>query len=108
MSQVRKENERRLPIHPAHFERIDADLRSSIFLETGYGEHFGVPDHQLAPWVAGFRTHEELIAECDVILLAKPLHEDLEELREGQVLWGGRTACRTRRSRRPPSTAGSP
>ncbi len=29
-----------------------------------------------------------MIAECDVILLAKPLHEDLAELREGQVLWG--------------------
>ncbi|THA78060.1 alanine dehydrogenase [Streptomyces sp. A0642] len=88
MSQARKENEHRLPIHPAHFERIDGDLRSSIYLQTGYGEHFGVSDRQLAPLVAGFRSREELIAECDVILLAKPLHEDLAELRDGQVLWG--------------------
>ncbi|MGW7091739.1 N(5)-(carboxyethyl)ornithine synthase [Streptomyces sp. NPDC054874] len=88
MSQSRKENERRLPVHPAHFARIDVDLRSSIYLQTDYGEHFGVPDHQLAPWVAGFRSREELIAECDVILLAKPVHEDLAELRDGQVLWG--------------------
>ncbi|CAG7615809.1 Alanine dehydrogenase [Actinacidiphila bryophytorum] len=88
MSQTRKENEHRLPIHPAHFERIGADLRSSLYLQTGYGEHFGVPDSQLAPFVAGFRPREELIAECDVILLAKPLHEDLAELRDGQVLWG--------------------
>jgi alanine dehydrogenase len=88
MSQTRKENEHRLPVHPAHFERIDADLLGSIFLQTGYGEHFGVPDEELAPLVAGFRSREDLIAECDVILLAKPLHEDLAELREGQVLWG--------------------
>ncbi|WP_370673252.1 N(5)-(carboxyethyl)ornithine synthase [Streptomyces sp. DvalAA-14] len=88
MARTRKENERRLPIHPAHFERIDADLQPSIYLETGYGEHFGVPDHQLAPLVGGFRSREELIAQSDVILLAKPLHEDLAELREGQVLWG--------------------
>ncbi|MFF7153720.1 N(5)-(carboxyethyl)ornithine synthase [Streptomyces sp. NPDC008139] len=88
MAQTRKENEHRLPIHPAHFERIDADLLGSIYLQTGYGEHFGVPDEQLAPLVAGFRRREELIAECDVVLLAKPLHEDLAELREGQVLWG--------------------
>ncbi|WP_447038580.1 N(5)-(carboxyethyl)ornithine synthase [Streptomyces sp. DSM 118878] len=88
MSQTRKENEHRLPIHPAHFERIDADLQACIYLQTGYGEHFGVSDHQLTPWVAGFRSREELIAECDVILLAKPLHEDLAELRDGQVLWG--------------------
>ncbi|MEU8700357.1 N(5)-(carboxyethyl)ornithine synthase [Streptomyces sp. NPDC048680] len=88
MSQARKENEHRLPIHPAHFERIDADLRSSIYLQTDYGEHFGVPDQQLAPHVAGFRSRDDLIAECDVILLAKPLHQDLAELRDGQVLWG--------------------
>lgn len=88
VSQARKENERRLPIHPAHFERIDVDLQPSIYLQTGYGEHFGVSDRQLAPWVAGFRSREELIAECDVILLAKPLREDLAELRDGQVLWG--------------------
>ena len=34
----RKENERRLPIHPMHFQRIDADLREHIYLENGYGE----------------------------------------------------------------------
>lgn len=88
MSQTRKENEHRLPVHPAHFERIDADLRESVYLQNGYGEFFGVPDAQLAPYVAGFRSREELIAECEVILLAKPLHEDLAELRDGQILWG--------------------
>ena len=40
----RKENERRLPIHPHHFERIDADLRANLVLEAGYGERFGVTD----------------------------------------------------------------
>jgi alanine dehydrogenase len=38
--------------------------------------------------VAGMRTREELIAECDVILLLKPDSKDLAELRHGQVLWG--------------------
>ena len=42
MAQSRKENEHRLPIHPAHFDRIDADLRGRIHLEQGYGGHFGV------------------------------------------------------------------
>ena len=40
MSRSSKKDERRLPIHPRHIERIDADLRSSIFLESGYGECF--------------------------------------------------------------------
>ncbi|WP_327290978.1 N(5)-(carboxyethyl)ornithine synthase [Streptomyces sp. NBC_01198] len=88
MSHTRKENEHRLPVHPAHFDRIAADIRRNIFLESGYGEYFGVTDSALAPLVGGFRSRAELIAECDVILLAKPLHEDLGELREGQVLWG--------------------
>ena len=88
ISRSGKENERRLPIHPLHLERIEADLRGRIYLEQGYGERFGVPDEQLASSVAGLRSREQLIAECDVILLPKPQPQDLAELRVGQVLWG--------------------
>ena len=42
IARSQKENERRLAIHPRHIERIEADLRRSIYLEPGYGEHFGV------------------------------------------------------------------
>ncbi|GGV04437.1 alanine dehydrogenase [Kitasatospora herbaricolor] len=88
MAQSRKENEHRLPIHPAHFDRIDVDLRGRIHLERGYGEHFGVSDGQLAPLVAGLLSRAELIRQSDVVLMAKPMPEDVAELREGQVLWG--------------------
>ena len=88
IARSRKENEHRVPIHPRHLERIDPGLRRSIYLEHGYGERFGIPDEQLAGSVAGLHSREQLIAECDVILLAKPLSEDLAELRSGQVLWG--------------------
>ncbi|SDK06833.1 Alanine dehydrogenase [Cryobacterium psychrotolerans] len=88
MSRSRKPDERRLPIHPLHFDRIDPEVRARMFLESGYGEDFGVSDEQLAPLVAGLRSRDELIAECDVILLAKPLLADVEQLREGQTLWG--------------------
>jgi alanine dehydrogenase len=88
VSQSRKEHERRLPIHPQHIERIDADLRRNMFLERGYGEPFGVPDERLAPLVAGLTPRRQLIAECDVVLLPKPIAQDLAELRYGQVLWG--------------------
>lgn len=84
----RKQDELRLAIHPAHVERIDADVRAHLFLERGYGERFGVPDAQLEPLVAGLRERERLFAECDVLLLPKPLAEDLETLRPGQVVWG--------------------
>jgi alanine dehydrogenase len=88
MSRSRKENEWRLPIHPLHLERIEADLRKRIYLERGYGERFGVPDERLAPYVAGLLPRRQLLAECDVILHPKPLAADLAELRPGQVLWG--------------------
>ena len=84
----RKENEHRLPVHPLHLDRIDAGLRARIFLERGYGERFGIADAQLAPLVAGVRARQQLITECDVIVLPKPTGHDIAELREGQVLWG--------------------
>jgi alanine dehydrogenase len=87
-SQSRKENERRLPIHPLHLERIDADLRARIYLEQGYGERFGIPDERLAPYVGGMRTRAQLVAGCDVLLLPKPTAQDVAELRDGQILWG--------------------
>ena len=83
-----KENELRLPIHPQHFDRIDADLRARIVLERGYGERFGVSDEHLATQVGGIRPRDQVIATSDVVLLPKPTLADVESLREGQVLWG--------------------
>ncbi|MFI0452659.1 N(5)-(carboxyethyl)ornithine synthase [Actinomadura sp. 6N118] len=88
MARSRKENERRLPIHPLHLSRIEPGIRSRIFLERGYGANFGMSDEQLAPLVAGILPRDRLIADCDVILNPKPLAQDLAELREGQTLWG--------------------
>jgi alanine dehydrogenase len=88
IARSRKDNEQRLAIHPLHVERIEAGLRRRIYLERGYGERFGVPDGHLADYVAGMRTRDQLLAECDVILIPKPLPQDLAEMREGQVLWG--------------------
>ncbi|MDX3801349.1 N(5)-(carboxyethyl)ornithine synthase, partial [Streptomyces sp. AK04-3B] len=88
LASSRKENEFRLPLHPAHLDRIAPDVRERIFLEQGYGERFGFADDALGPLVAGLRSRERLLAECDVLLLPKPTHDDVADLREGQVLWG--------------------
>src|SRR5579872_6785597 len=84
----RKKDEHRLAIHPLHVERIEQDLRARIFLERGYGERFGMADAQLAPLVGGVRSRQQLIAECEAIVLPKPTEHDIAALREGQVLWG--------------------
>lgn len=83
-----KENELRLPIHPQHFDRIDADLRARIVLEQGYGDRYGVSEDVLATQVGAIRSREEVIATSDVVLLPKPTLADVASLREGQVLWG--------------------
>ncbi|MFF6801200.1 N(5)-(carboxyethyl)ornithine synthase [Streptomyces sp. NPDC012616] len=88
LASSRKENEFRLPLHPAHLHRIASDVRERIFLEQGYGERFGVADDALRPLVAGLRSRERLLDECDVLLLPKPLPDDVAALRRGQVLWG--------------------
>jgi alanine dehydrogenase len=83
-----KENELRRPIHPQHFDRIDADLRARMILEGGYGEHYGVSDEHLATKVARIGSRAEIIANSDVVLLPKPTLDDVASLRDGQVLWG--------------------
>jgi alanine dehydrogenase len=88
VSRSAKENEHRRPIHPLHLDRIDPGLRSRVFLERGYGEHFGVSDEAMAPYVGGLVSRDELFDTCDVVLLPKPQLADVERMRTGQVLWG--------------------
>ena len=109
LAHSRKANERRLPIHPAHFSRIDRRFRPRIFVEHGYGAEFGATDDALAELVGGIRTREQLIAGCAIILLPKVKAEDLTELNVGQVVWGwphcvqdsAMTHCRSNNARMP-------
>ncbi|WP_041684877.1 N(5)-(carboxyethyl)ornithine synthase [Renibacterium salmoninarum] len=84
----RKPDERRVPLHPLHFEKIAANLRQNMLVETGYGTRFGISDDQLAPLVDRVCSREELIGAAEVILLPKPQPSDLLDLQDGQVLWG--------------------
>ncbi|MFJ6279195.1 MULTISPECIES: N(5)-(carboxyethyl)ornithine synthase [Arthrobacter] len=88
LSGTRKPDERRLPIHPLHLQRIAPDIRQHLILEEGYGERLGVPDSQLTSLGARIAPRAQLLAEADVVLLPKPQPDDLAELRDGQVLWG--------------------
>lgn len=88
LASTRKPDERRLPIHPLHLDRIAPELRQQLILEEGYGERFGVSDGHLATLAGRIAPRAQLLAEADVVLLPKPQPEDLAELRDGQVLWG--------------------
>jgi len=88
VASTRKPAERRLPIHPLHFERIAPEVRRQLILEEGYGEKFGVADDVLKPLVGAMLPRTQLLAEADVVLLPKPQPADLADLRDGQTLWG--------------------
>ena len=88
LATTRKENEFRLPIHPRHFDSIVPELRDSIVVEKGYGSRFGTTTEELEGMFGRVAKRDQVIEESDIILIPKPLAEDLAELHDGQVLWG--------------------
>jgi len=84
----RKEDERRIPIHPEHLMRLPEQIRRQLIFEEGYGEPFGITDSEMSEQSGGVATRHELLADIGNVILTKPMLEDLEELREGGILWG--------------------
>jgi len=84
----RKPDERRVPLHPRHIERIDADLRARMVIEEGYGARFGYTDAQLADLVAAVLPRAEVLRTSDIVLLPKPQVADFAELPHSGILWG--------------------
>lgn len=77
-----------MPIHPEHLTRIPEHIRKRMVFEEGYGEPFGILDSVIAEKTGGIASRSELLASSSVVILAKPVPADLQELREGGTLWG--------------------
>jgi alanine dehydrogenase len=88
LHQSRKENEQRLALHPNLLDRVPDALRPELRFEAGYGSLFGVADDRLGAGFGPTGSREELLSECDVVLLPKPVPDDLRQMRRGGVLWG--------------------
>ncbi|MCW4631089.1 MULTISPECIES: N(5)-(carboxyethyl)ornithine synthase [Marinomonas] len=84
----RKTDERRYPIHPEHLVRIPEYLRHRLIFEEGYGAAFNISDDEIAAQTGGIATRHEILADIGAVIIAKPVLADLEELREGGILWG--------------------
>jgi len=84
----KKEDERRLPIHPEHLLRLPEQVRRQLIFEEGYGESLGIDDSEIAALVGGIATRHELLTDIGRVIIPKPVLSDLEELREGGILWG--------------------
>lgn len=83
-----KEDELRVPIHPDHLSRLSEACRKQLIFETGYGAPFGLTDAEIAAQSGGVASRSELLSELGNVIIAKPVVSDLQELREGGILWG--------------------
>jgi hypothetical protein len=84
----KKEDERRVPIHPEHLQRLPEHIRHQLIFEEGYGVPFGIDDAEIAAQTGGITTRHELLADIGSVILCKPVLSDLQELREDGILWG--------------------
>jgi N5-(carboxyethyl)ornithine synthase len=84
----KKEDERRVPIHPGHLLRISEENRRQLIFEEGYGAPFGIADSVIAAQTGGIATRHEILTTIGAVIISKPVLADLQELREGGILWG--------------------
>lgn len=83
-----KKQEKRVPIHPEQLDWIDEEVRKNLFFEESYGVPFGMNDEELAAVSGGILSRAELFERCDILLLAKPIEADFDEMKEGAIHWG--------------------
>ena len=84
----KKEDERRLPIHPDHLRRLPHEIRKQLIFEKGYGKPFKMDDDEISSITGGLASRSEILSDIGSVIIAKPVLPDLEELKEEGILWG--------------------
>jgi N5-(carboxyethyl)ornithine synthase len=84
----KKEDERRVPLHPEHLMRLPENIRRQLVFEKGYGARFNMEDEEIREQTGGIATRSEILSDIGSAIIAKPMLSDLEELKEGGLLWG--------------------
>ena len=68
--------------------RLPENIRRQLVFENGYGTPFNIDDKEIAAQTGGVAARSELLSDIGSVIIAKPVLSDLEELREGGILWG--------------------
>ena len=85
----RRENEKRVPIHPRQIQQMPEKLRSSLFFQKGYGVPFGVEDDEIEALTGNpLKACEDLLATNKIILITKPVLQDFEWMESGTLVCG--------------------
>lgn len=84
----KKDDERRVPIHPEHLKRLPEHFRKQLIFEKGYGKPFAVSDEEISELTGGMASRSELLSDLGAVIIAKPILSDLQELKQGGLVWG--------------------
>lgn len=85
----RKENEKRVAIHPGQIKEIPENIRKQLFFERGYGIPFGISDDKIALLTGNKPMKREMLFKSfKAFIIPKPVEEDFEEMSDGSVVWG--------------------
>lgn len=84
----KKEDERRVPIHPEHLVRLPESIRNQLIFEKGYGKPFNMDDEQISELTGGLASRDEILTDLGSAIIAKPILSDLEKIKDGGVIWG--------------------
>lgn len=84
----KKEDERRVPIHPEHLLRLPEHIRKQLVFEKGYGVPFNIRDEEIAELTGGLASRSEILSDIGSVIIAKPILSDLEEIKDGGTIWG--------------------
>lgn len=84
----KKEDERRVPIHPAHLNRLPEAIRKQLIFEKGYGKPFNTDDAQISELTGGVASRDEILVDLGSAIIAKPILSDLEQIKQGGLIWG--------------------
>lgn len=85
----KKENEKRVPVHPRHINLIPEKVRRKLYFQKGYGIPFGMEDAQIqAATGNALLERDDLLGSFPAILITKPMLSDFERMKEEAIVWG--------------------
>lgn len=89
ISTSRKDQEKRVPIHPAQIKNIPSEIRHELYFETGYGIPFDMTDSEITSLTGNHPvSRNHLLSDFQSVIIAKPVEKDFEELSNETTVWG--------------------
>ena len=84
----KKENEKRVPIHPRRISVIAEPLRKALYFERGYGEPFGVSNGEIEALTGRTLLSREELLRFPAVIITKPVEQDFAQMQSGATIWG--------------------